>query len=100
MAGSGNTVGRRQVLRGLGGLAVAGPVLAGSTSAAALVTTPDEAGAPAPEQLHLQFGADAGHEMAVSWAASQRVNRPIVRLGRPGHGLGSRVEAEERVYTE
>src|SRR2546422_3830429 len=38
--------------------------------------------------------------MAVSWAAPQRVNRPVVRLGRPGHGLGSEVHAEERVYTE
>jgi hypothetical protein len=48
-----NDVGRRQVPRGLGGLAVAGPVLGGATRATALVTTPDEAGAPAPEQLHL-----------------------------------------------
>jgi hypothetical protein len=100
MAESRNDMARRQVLRGLGGLAVAGPALGRSKTAAALVTTPDEAGAPAPEQLHLQFGADAGHEMAVSWAAPQRVNRPVVRLGRPGHGLGTQVHAEERVYTE
>jgi hypothetical protein len=90
-------VARRQVLLGLGGLAVAAPILRGS---AALVTSPDEAGAPAPEQLHLQFGADAAHEMTVSWAAPQRVARPVVRLGTPGHGLGTQVEAEERVYTE
>ncbi|MEV5750319.1 metallophosphoesterase family protein [Actinoallomurus sp. NPDC052308] len=95
-----NRVARRQVLRGLGGLAVAGPVLGRAGSAAALVTTPDQAGAPAPEQLHLQFGADAAHEMAVSWAAPQRVRRPVVRLGRRGHGLGSEIPAEERVYTE
>ena len=68
MTESRNEVGRRQVLRGLGGLAVAAPVLAAPKGAAALVTTPDEAGAPVPEQLHLQFGADAAHEMAVEWA--------------------------------
>src|SRR4051812_1698589 len=91
---------RRQVLRGLGGLAVATPVLGRAGTAAGLMTTPDEAGAPAPEQLHLQFGADAAHEMAVSWAAPQRVSRPVVRLGRPGHGLGTQINAEERVYTD
>jgi hypothetical protein len=90
-------VARRQVLLGLGGLAIATPVLRGS---GALVTSPDEAGAPAPEQLHLQFGADATHEMAVSWAAPRRVARPVVRLGAPGQGLGTQIEAEERVYTE
>jgi hypothetical protein len=95
-----NQVARRQVLRGLGGLAIAGPALARPGRGTALVTTPDEAGAPAPEQLHLQFGADAAREVAVSWAAPQRVRRPVIRLGRPGHGLGSEIEAEERVYTE
>jgi hypothetical protein len=93
--------GRRQVLRtlgGLGGLAVAAPLL--SRGAPALVTSPDVAGAPRPEQLHLQFGADAARDMAVSWAAPRRVGRPVVRLGRPGHGLGTELVAEERVYTE
>ncbi|WP_026341846.1 purple acid phosphatase family protein [Actinomadura atramentaria] len=91
---------RRQVLRGLGGAAIAVPVLGRAGTAAALVTTPDRAGAPAPEQLHLQFGADAAREMAVSWAAPRRVARPLVRLGRPGHGFGTTVRARERVYTE
>jgi hypothetical protein len=93
--------GRRAVLRGLGGLgglAAAAPLLSRATPA--LVTSPDVAGAPPPEQLHLQFGTDAAHQMAVSWAAPRRVARPAVRLGRPGHGLGTQVEAEERVYTE
>ena len=93
--------GRRQVLRtlgGLGGLAVAAPLL--SRAAPALVTSPGAVGAPWPEQLHLQFGADAAHDVAVSWAAPRRVGRPVVRLGRPGHGLGTQLVAEERVYTE
>ncbi|MFC4905718.1 purple acid phosphatase family protein [Actinomadura gamaensis] len=96
-------VGRRQVLRGIGGiggLAVAAPVLAQTGQAAALVRTPDAAGAPAPEQVHLQFGADAAREMTVSWATPQRVAHPAVRLGAPGHGHGTVVRAEERVYTE
>src|SRR4051812_42675503 len=74
--------GRRQVLRslgGLGGLAVAAPLL--SRAAPALVTSPDVAGAPRPEQLHLQFGADAARDVAVSWAARRRAGRPVVRLG-------------------
>ena len=95
-------VSRRRLLHGmagLGGLAIAAPALVRSDSVA-LVTTPDEAGAPPPEQLHLQFGADASSEMVVSWAAPSRVARPVVRLGMPGYGLGSEIDAEERVYTD
>ena len=93
-------LGRRDVLRGIGGLAVAAPIIGGTRSAAALVSTPDAAGAPAPEQLHLQFGADAGREVAVSWAAAQRVAKPVLRLGQPGHGHGTEIPAEEHVYTD
>ena len=92
-------ISRRRLLGGLGGLAVVTPLLVRS-DAAVLAPTPDAAGAPAPEQLHLQFGADASSELAVSWATPQRVRRPVVRLGVPGHGLGSEIQAEERVYTE
>ena len=91
---------RRDVLRGIAGAAVVTPVLGAATSAAALVKTPEAAGAPAPEQLHLQFGADASREIAVSWAAPQRVARPVLRLGAPGHGLGTEIPAEEKVYTD
>ena len=69
-------------------------------SAAALVRQPDVAGAPAPEQLHVQFGADAATQIAVSWAAPASVARPRLRAGRAGTGLGLEVPAEERVYTE
>ena len=67
-------LGRREVLRGIGGivgLAAAAPIIGSALPAAAFVRTPDTAGAPAPEQLHLQFGADASREVAVSWAAAQ-----------------------------
>src|SRR5690348_7646858 len=83
---------RRDVLRGI----AAAPIL----GSAALVTSPDAASAPAPEQLHLQFGADASREVAASWAAAQRVARPVLRLGAPGHGLGTEIPAREKVYTD
>jgi hypothetical protein len=91
---------RRQVLRGIAGLAVAAPVLGSAGIASELVRTPDVAGAPLPEQLHLQFGSDAAHQMVVSWAAPAPVWRPGVRLGKPGHGLGLQVPAQEKVYTD
>jgi Calcineurin-like phosphoesterase/Purple acid Phosphatase, N-terminal domain len=92
-------VSRRQVLIG-GGLAASAPLLAGAHTAPALVRRPGAAGAPAPQQVHVQFGADAASQAAVSWAARARVARPRLRLGRPGPGFGSELPAEERVYTE
>lgn len=74
--------------------------LAGTRSAPALARQPDQAGAPAPEQVHVQFGADAATQIAVSWAAPAAAARPRLRAGRPGGGLGLEVPAEERVYTE
>ena len=44
-------------------------------NAAPLVHRPDSAGAPAPEQVHLQFGADAASQVTVSWAAPAAVAR-------------------------
>jgi hypothetical protein len=69
-------------------------------SGPALVRQPDVAGAPAPEQLHVQFGADAATQIAVSWAAPAPVARPRLRAGQAGGGLGLEVPAEERVYSE
>src|SRR5258708_7898108 len=65
-----------------------------------LIRRPDEAGAPAPEQVHLQFGADAAAQVAVSWAASAAVARPRLRLGRTCGQPGIQVDADERVYTD
>ncbi len=73
-------------------------------NAASLVHRPDTAGAPAPEQVHLQFGADAAAQVAVSWAAPAAVARPRLRVGPAGRAAsptaGSQVQADERAYTD
>jgi hypothetical protein len=98
-------VSRRQLLIGGGLAAAAAPLLAGThaapaQAAPAQVRRPGAAGAPAPQQVHVQFGSDAASQAAVSWAAPSQVARPRLRLGRPGPGFGSELPAEERVYTE
>src|SRR5215468_1168426 len=99
----GADVSRRQVLIG-GSLAASAPLLAGAArpapAAASLVRRPGASGAPQPEQVHVQYGADAASQAAVSWAAPAGVARPRLRLGRPGHGHGLEVHAQERTYTE
>ena len=101
-----NPVTRRRFLQGMGvaGLVATTPWLqptpAGARSAPSLLKQPPVAGAPRPEQLHLTFGADAAREMSASWATPVRVSRPQLWLGRPGDGLGTAIDAEERVYTE
>ena len=65
-----------------------------------LLRQPAIAGTPVAEQLHVQFGADAATQAAVSWATTQRVLRPRIRLGSHGDGFGRSIDAEERVYTE
>ncbi|MGN6678936.1 MAG: purple acid phosphatase family protein, partial [Streptosporangiaceae bacterium] len=65
-----------------------------------LVRRPDAVGVPAPEQVHLQFGADASRQVAVSWAVAATVARPRLRFGPAEAGPGSQVEAEERSYND
>jgi hypothetical protein len=65
-----------------------------------LVRQPDAAGAPAPGQVHLQFGADASRQVAVSWAAPAAVARPRLRFGEAGGPAGTVTDAEERLYTD
>ncbi len=98
-------VSRRQALV-LGGLAVTAPLVPAIKGAPSLVRTPGTAGAPPPGQLHVQFGADAAAEIAVSWAAADAVARPRLRVGRAHdsraahYEFGIDVPAEERVYNE
>ena len=90
---------RRQTLLP-GGPAATAPLMAGARRAPALVWRPGVAGAPPPEQIHVQFGADAASQVAVSWAAPAPVARPRLRVGLAGDGYGREVQAEERVYTD
>ncbi|WP_322752771.1 metallophosphoesterase family protein [Frankia sp. Cas3] len=96
-------LGRRALLRaaGVAGLtAAAVPLLERPGVAAELVRQPTVAGAPSPEQLHVQFGTDAASQITVSWATPERVSQPRLRLGRHGSGFGTSVDAQERVYVE
>jgi hypothetical protein len=96
---AGRDLSRRQVLSTAGLAAVAVPLVR-AHNAPALIRRPDSAGAAAPEQVHVQFGADAAEQVAVSWAAAAPAARPRLRLGRPSRGFGLEVTAEERTYTE
>ncbi len=53
-----------------------------------------------PEQLHLQFGADAASQVAVSWAAHEAVARPKLRFSELGCRSQNEVLATERGYTD
>jgi len=97
--GTGQGPSRRQVLSAAGLAAVAVP-FATRRQAPALVRRAGVAGAPPPEQVHVQFGADAASQVAVSWATAAAVSRPRLRLGRASFGHGLEVPAEERGYTE
>jgi hypothetical protein len=57
-------------------------------------------GVVAPEQVHLQFGADAASQIAVSWAAAAPVARPRLRFSLASGGSPSEVHASERGYTD
>lgn len=106
---------RRRFLKGLGlgSLALgAAPLLESGRAAAAtrravsrptgplLLRQPSVMGTPAPEQLHVQYGADASTEIAVSWAAAEAVVKPQLRFGKLATGMGSTVDAKERTYTD
>ncbi len=99
--GNGLAISRRQALVAVGAAAVAVPLAAaGQAKAATLVRQADVAGAPSPQGLHVQFGAEAAKQAAVSWVSPARVSRPRLRLGKADTGYGTEVQAEERVYTE
>lgn len=105
-------ISRRRFLRGLGVGSVAVGALgagvmplieaapAGALTGTSLLRQPAIMGAAVPEQLHVQYGADAATEAAVSWATAERVSRPKLRLGANDAGFGFPIDAEERVYTE
>jgi hypothetical protein len=90
---------RRQVLSTAGLAAVAVPLVR-VKGAPALIRQPDAVGAPGPQQVHVQFGANAASQVAVSWAAAAAVSRPRLRLGHDGRGHGDEIPAEGRTYTD
>lgn len=84
----GHELSRRQVLSTAGLAAVAVPLAVRRSPA--LVRQADVAGAPGPEQVHVQFGADASSQVAVSWATPAAVSKPRLRLGLASSGFGRR----------
>lgn len=90
---TGGALSRRAFVQtvGAGGLLLAAPDL---------WLQADSAGASQPEQIHLQFGADASREVTVSWATDASVRRPRVHLGLLNGGSGRTVQAETRTYTD
>jgi hypothetical protein len=66
----------------------------------ALWRRPAVAGSPPPEQLHLQFGADAAREVVASWSTPTPVRRPRVHLGTAVAGHGTVVPAATRTYRD
>jgi purple acid phosphatase-like protein len=93
MASGGGALSRRAFVQTLsaGGLLLAVPDL---------WLQADAVGTADPEQIHLQFGTDAGREMTVSWATPVSVRRPRVRLGLANGGSGRMVPADPRTYTD
>src|SRR5260370_42222538 len=97
--GAGQEPSRRQVLSTAGLAAVAVPLVK-LHGAPALIRRPDAVGAPGPQQVHVQFGADAASQVAASWATAAAVSRPRLRLGRDGRGHGDEIPADGRTYNE
>ncbi|MFC1432059.1 purple acid phosphatase family protein [Streptacidiphilus sp. N1-3] len=87
--------------------AVAVPLLGAGTAAAdapigapAFNPTPDTAGAPPVQGLHLTFGADPRTQMVVSWLTDGPVKKPRVLYGTLKHGFGSSADARTRTYVD
>jgi hypothetical protein len=87
--------------------AVAVPLLGAGTAEAAtpigapaFSLTPDGAGAPPVQGLHLTFGADPSSQMVVSWITDSAVDRPQVHYGTLKDGFGSSASAQTRSYVD
>lgn len=79
---------RRALLTG----GVAGVV---GATAGPLLWVPPAAAAVRPSGVHLTYGNDPRHRMAVSWATPRSVRAPLLELGTD-RSLGTRVPAESR----
>ncbi|MFJ4679565.1 purple acid phosphatase family protein [Kitasatospora sp. NPDC088783] len=96
---------RRTLLRSgavtAGALAVGGALGSGTAFADPSVTSGSATGGVdgslvAPVGRHLQFGADAGTQMRVSWQVPAAVRKPFLRFGRHPWELSHKIEAEVR----
>ena len=96
---------RRKLLAaaGIGGAAAFAPNIMGTRGAAAAADTrgvPGQVPTPPVAGLHLQFGADASSEVAVSWHTLQPARRARVLLGLLDGKLERTVDANETNYTD
>jgi len=87
---------RRTVLRGAAtaGVAAAVPL------SPVFWAQPAIADAPAPDQIHLQYGNRPYEQMTVSWSTAAGVHKPQVRIGTVEGGLGHTVQAETLTYVD
>jgi 3',5'-cyclic AMP phosphodiesterase CpdA len=99
--GIGPTLTRRGFVKtvgaGAGGLFLAGPQF---LAAPEVWLQPETVGTADPEQIHLQFGADASRQVTVSWATPASVCQPRVQLGLADGGSGRVVQADTRTYID
>jgi len=93
---------RRKLLAaaGIAGGAAVAASLIGTGAALAAAPSPDPPAPPPVTGLHLQFGADAASEMAVSWHTLQSVRNPRLILGTLDGQLDRVVAAKETSYTD
>ncbi|MFI1517503.1 purple acid phosphatase family protein [Kitasatospora cineracea] len=94
---------RRTLLRSsavtVGALAVGGAMGSGTAFADQPVKSATDGvtgSLVAPIGRHLQFGADAGTQMRVSWQVPAAVKKPFLRFGRHPWDLSGKIEAEVR----
>jgi hypothetical protein len=82
------------------GVADAAPAPTSGNLSTAFKVSPDVAGAPPVQGLHLTFGADPQTQMAVSWITDGPVRNPRVLVGKLSHGFGDTVNAHTRTYVD
>ncbi|HUB84207.1 MAG TPA: metallophosphoesterase family protein, partial [Rhizomicrobium sp.] len=97
-------ISRRRLLAAAGvlaGAAVMGGAGEAAPAASGIAVRSVEPGPVSPVTgLHLQFGADASAEMAVSWHSLETVAHPRILLGQLDGRLVKTVAAEVRSYTD
>jgi hypothetical protein len=93
-------VGGTTALLGAGAGGAATELLRPKATAPDLWPRADRNGAPPVSGVHLQFGADAATEVAVSWHTTAAVSNPRVSFGTPAGGLGDTVAADTVTYRD